>query len=50
MNWWLKYEYGLSPDGKWVARHDVEADRLVVVPVRGGGLPVTLLDPVAAYA
>jgi Tol biopolymer transport system component len=47
---WLKYEYGLSPDGKWVARHDVKADRLVVVPVRGSGPPVTLLDPVAAYA
>jgi Tol biopolymer transport system component len=49
MDWWLKYEYGLSPDGKWVARHDVKADRLVVVPV-GGGNPVTLLEPVAAYA
>jgi Tol biopolymer transport system component len=46
---WVKYELGLSPDGKWVTRHDVEADRLVVVPVRGGA-PVTLLDPVAAYA
>ena len=47
---WVKYELGLSPDGKWVARHDVEADRLVVVPVRGGGAPVMLLDPVTAYA
>jgi dipeptidyl aminopeptidase/acylaminoacyl peptidase len=47
---WLKYELALSPDGKWVARHEVETDRLVVVPVRGGGVPVTLLDPVAAYA
>ena len=49
-DWWLKYEYGLSPDGKWVARHDVKTDRLVVARVRGGGAPVTLLDPVAAYA
>jgi Tol biopolymer transport system component len=47
---WVKYEYGLSPDGKWVARHDVKADRLVVAQVSGGGAPVTLLDPVAAYA
>ena len=47
---WLKYELALSPDGNWVARHDVETDRLVVVPVRGGEDPVTLLDPVAAYA
>jgi len=47
---WVKYEYGLSPDGKWVARHDVKADRLVVVRVTGGGAPVALLDPVAAYA
>ena len=47
---WVKYEHGLSPDGKWVARHEVKSDRLVVVPVRGGGTPVTLLDPVAAYA
>ena len=47
---WLKYELALSPDGKWVARHDVDSDRLVVVPVRGGGDPVTLLDPVSAYA
>ncbi len=47
---WVKYELALSPDGKKVARHDVKADRLVVVPVRGGGDPVTLLDPVAAYA
>jgi Tol biopolymer transport system component len=49
-DWWLKYEYGLSPDGKWVARHDVEADRLVVIRAGGDGAPVTLLDPVAAYA
>ncbi len=47
---WLKYEYGLSPDGKWVARHDVKANRLVIVRVAGDGAPVTLLDPVAAYA
>jgi len=47
---WVKYEFGLSPDGKWVARHDVEADRLVIARVRGGGAPVPLLDPVAAYA
>jgi Tol biopolymer transport system component len=47
---WLKYVLGLSPDGKWVARHEVETDRLVIVPVRGGGDPVVLLDPVAAYA
>lgn len=46
---WLKYELGLSPDAKWVARHDVGTDRLVIVPVRGGD-PVTLLDPVSAYA
>jgi Tol biopolymer transport system component len=46
----VKYELLLSPDGKWVARHDVETDRLVIVPVHGGGAPVTLLDPVAAYA
>ena len=50
MDWWLKYEYGLSPDGKWVPRHDVEADRLVVVRTDGSGAPVPLLDPVAAYA
>jgi Tol biopolymer transport system component len=49
-DWWLKYEYGLSPDGKWVARHDVETDRLVVARVRGSVAPVPLLDPVAAYA
>ena len=47
---WVKYEYRLSPDGRWMARHDVKADRLVVVPVAGGGGSVTLLDPVAAYA
>jgi Tol biopolymer transport system component len=47
---WVKYEYRLSPDGKWVARHDVKADLLEVVRVRGGGAPVPLLDPVAAYA
>jgi len=47
---WVKYEYGLSPDGKWVARHDVKADLLEVVRARGGGAPVPLLDPVAAYA
>jgi len=46
---WVKYELGLSPDGETVARHEVETDRLVVVPVHGGGNPVTLLDPVAAY-
>ena len=46
---WVKYEYGLSPDGEWVARHDAKADRLVVVRIAGGA-PVTLLDPVAAYA
>jgi Tol biopolymer transport system component len=46
---WVKYELGLSPDGETVARHEVETDRLVVVPVHGGGNPVTLLDPVVAY-
>jgi Tol biopolymer transport system component len=49
-DWWVKHELALSPDGKKVARREVKADRLVVVPVRGGGSPVTLLDPVAAYA
>ena len=47
---WVKYVLGASPDGKWVVRHDVKTDRLVVVPVRGAGAPVALLDPVAAYA
>jgi Tol biopolymer transport system component len=47
---WVKHELGPSPDGRWVARHDVEADRLVIVPVGGGGYPVTLLNPVTAYA
>jgi Tol biopolymer transport system component len=47
---WVKYELALSPDGKTIARHDTGADRLVVVPADGGGDPVTLLDPVAAFA
>ena len=50
MDWWLKYALALAPDGKRVARYDAEADRLTVVSVRGGGAPVTLLDPVATYA
>ena len=49
-DWWLRYELALSPDGKEVARHDVKADRLVVVRVSGDGASVPLLDPVAAYA
>ncbi len=50
MDWWLKYELGLSPDGKWIVRHDVQTDRLVAARTRGGGALVTLLDPVAAFA
>ncbi|MCU0294188.1 MAG: hypothetical protein MUF10_19755 [Thermoanaerobaculaceae bacterium] len=47
---WVKYELGLSPGGKEVARYDVETDRLVLVPVSGAGAPVVLLDPVTDYA
>jgi len=47
---WVKYELTLSPDGRKVARRDMKTDRLVVVPVHGGGAPVVLLDPVAVYA
>ena len=47
---WVKYELGLSPDGKRVARYDVETDRLVVAPVSGGGAPVVLVDPLTDYA
>ena len=32
-----------------MVRHDVETDRLVIVPVDGSGSPVVLLDPVADY-
>jgi Tol biopolymer transport system component len=47
---WAKYELGLSPDGKWIARNVVKADRLVVVPASGAAPPIVLLDPIAAYA
>lgn len=46
--YWM-YESEPSPDGNFVVRHDVETDRLVVVPVDSGGSPVVLLDPVADY-
>ena len=42
-------KYGLSPDGKKVALQNADTKRLVVVPVPGGGTPVTLLHPVADY-
>jgi hypothetical protein len=42
-------KYGLSPNSKEVALHDLKTDRLEVVPVRSGGAPVTLLYPVADY-
>lgn len=37
-------EFGLSPDGKTLAVHDYSNDRIVAIPVEGGGSPVTLLD------
>jgi dipeptidyl aminopeptidase/acylaminoacyl peptidase len=42
--------YALSPDCKRVALWSPKTDRLELMPTRGGGTPVTLLDPVSDYA
>jgi Tol biopolymer transport system component len=41
--------FRVSPDGKRIAFHDENTDRLVIVGARGGGAQVRLLDPVADY-
>ena len=41
--------YGFSPDTRRVAVEDVKTHRLQVVPARGVGRHVTLLDPVPDY-
>ena len=38
-----------SPNGKMLAYHDLNEDRVAVVPLRGAGTPVVLLDPVSEY-
>ena len=41
-------EFALSPDGKSIAVHNVDADRIEVIPAQGGDPAVTLLDQVSA--
>jgi Tol biopolymer transport system component len=41
--------FALSPDGKRIAVHYNNSDRVAVVPAHGGGTPVTLLDPVSDF-
>lgn len=38
-----------SPNGKMLAYHDANGDRVVVVPLRGAGAPVTLLEPLSDF-
>lgn len=38
-----------SPDGKRLAYHDLDADRVEVAPLSRAGTPVSLLDPVSDY-
>jgi Tol biopolymer transport system component len=42
-------EFALSPDGKRIAIDDMYSYRLTVIPVRGSGASVTLLDPVPDF-
>lgn len=46
---WDVNDFGLSPDGRWLAIHDVPGDRVVAVPAQGVGAPVTLLASVSDY-
>jgi Tol biopolymer transport system component len=46
---WDVTDFGLSPDGRWLAIHDARSDRVVAVPTQPGGAPVTLLAGVSDY-
>jgi Tol biopolymer transport system component len=37
-------DYALSPDGKLIVVDDARDDRILLVPLRGGGTPVTLVE------
>ena len=37
-------DYALSPDGKSIVVDDARDDRILLVPLRGGGTPVTLVE------
>jgi hypothetical protein len=40
--------FSLSSDGVTIAFHDFPGDRLVAAPLKGGGTPVTVLQPVSS--
>jgi Tol biopolymer transport system component len=42
-------EFALSPDGKRIAVHYNNSDRVAVVAAHGGGSPVALLEPVSDF-
>ena len=42
-------DFDVSPDGKTLAIHDYTNDRILTIPVDGGGSPVTLLDQASRF-